>query len=183
MAKCVLVTGPECSGSKLIAKTIAHAMGIINFNTWSGIGWSNSRNKLGNIEHSDARDALRNNIDVVCHRSIPYAQGEYLDIDDFVKVIEGFDRYFVLTTRDQSVVNISKHRKTKKNKKRLSIEKNRSRKTLIKIINEQRFYIWSYETFMYVGKPYLKNLYNFLGVDSNFCPNTVDGNSKYIIQI
>ncbi len=52
--KCLIVIGPEGTGSKLIARTLAHALGIKNFKDWAGNGW------IDNGTHK------------VCHRSLPF---------------------------------------------------------------------------------------------------------------
>ena len=38
------------------------------------------------------------------------------------------------------------------------------------------YFIWSYESFMFLGSDYLQNLYQFLGVESDFMPELRDAN-------
>ena len=42
------------------------------------------------------------------------------------------------------------------------------------------WYILSYESMIYLGKPYLDLLYDFLGVESDFVPPIHDGNLNRI---
>lgn len=48
--------------------------------------------------------------------------------------------------------------------------------------SEHEYYIWSYETFMFLGKDYLKLLYKFIDIESEFMPDISDGNRERIIQ-
>lgn len=56
-----------------------------------------------------------------------------------------------------------------------------SRKILSDSVLNERAMIWSYETFVYFGDTYLKQLYAFLEVETPYFPRDVqDGNAKYI---
>ena len=46
----------------------------------------------------------------------------------------------------------------------------------------QKYFIWSYETFMYLGQAYLDQLYKFLAIDSDFCPDLEDANRNRITK-
>ena len=69
----------------------------------------------------------------------------------------------------------------KKNDPRDITEKRnqKARKIMIEIMQKEPFFIWSYESFMFLGEPYLKILYQWLGIKSNYMPEINDGNKKY----
>jgi len=47
----------------------------------------------------------------------------------------------------------------------------------------EKYLIWSYEAFMFLRDDYLKLLYSFLEVDSDFIPPLQDGNEKRIREM
>ena len=67
--KCIFVIGPESSGSMLIARILAHTLGIIKFGKWSGYG------------------KVEDNTHKIIHRSLPYHLNppEYPDIEKWIK--------------------------------------------------------------------------------------------------
>ena len=164
--KCVFVIGPEGTGSKLIARIISQALDISGFNEWRGNGWCD------NGQHK------------VCHRSLPYQNPpRYPDIEGWILENKtGYEIFFVLTTRDITLSEISRINRFGKTAMQVHSE-SETAKTIIKnlINSESQYYIWSYETFMFLGIDYLKLLYGFLGIKSNFCPPLVDGNKKKLL--
>lgn len=166
--KIVFVIGPESSGSQLIAKIIAHVLNVRKYTDWKGGGWA-----IAQTENFD------NN---VVHRSLPDGGLEtlYPDIDEWVNKYNNKEIYFVLTTRDQNIVALSKKRRFNRTNKDCEMNRKKSREILEYVIANFRYFIWSYETFLYLQESYLKILYNFLGEDSDFHIELYDGNKKYI---
>ena len=98
--KCVLVTGPESSGSRLVARIVSRALGIQDFEQYNGIGTSYK------------------GADLVEHFSLPSgAQAVYPDIKQRAANKKNFDLYFVLATRDINISKLSKMNQYGKNKK------------------------------------------------------------------
>ena len=52
---CVFVVGTESSGSKLIARILAHALGIRPYGTWNASGWATSPESPHRICHRSRR--------------------------------------------------------------------------------------------------------------------------------
>lgn len=44
--------------------------------------------------------------------------------------------------------------------------------------SEQKCFIFSYESFMFLELEYLRRLYKFLGIESDFIPEIADGNKR-----
>ncbi|NHJ47087.1 MAG: hypothetical protein FK733_04795 [Asgard group archaeon] len=165
--KIVFVIGPESSGSMLIAKIIAHVLDIKKHGEWGGGAWAIPEN-----------EKFTNN---VLHRSLPYDKdAKFPNVDEWIDKYKDNDIYFVLTTRDQTIIDLSKKRRFNRRKESKEHRKI-SREILSKVLNSQcKSLIWSYETFIYLQYDYLKLLYDFLGVQSDFNPDIYDGNRKYI---
>jgi hypothetical protein len=167
-AKCVFVLGPESSGSKLCARIIAHVLGIAAFDAWDGTAWAVS-------------DQHR-----VLHRSLPYGLDtpRYPDVRKLVgRFAPGFNLYFVLTTRDITISERSRIERFGKPLAQVSRETKKARSMMQKImaLDFPRL-VFSYESLVYLGKPYLQDLYRFLGVESGFQPVITDGNRKRILN-
>jgi len=163
--KCVFVIGPESSGSKLIAKIISHALNIDQYGEWNGMGWTEK------------------GMHKVCHRSLPFLiPPQYPDIEKWIHDNQGgYDIFFVITTRDITLSEISRIKRFKKTSTQVQEESKRANEIICDVINSgKNYYIWSYETFMFLKKDYLILLYNFLGIDSDYMPALIDGNSKAI---
>ncbi|HIA08061.1 MAG TPA: hypothetical protein EYN73_03110 [Chromatiaceae bacterium] len=151
----------------LIAKVIAHALGIESYGKWEAIGW---------IDHGEHK---------VCHRSLPFGvPPKYPNIDHWVSSNQDdYDIYFVLTTRDQTLSELSRIDRFKKPQAQVEYESIRAREFMRKLIDsDQSKFIWSYETFMYLERDYLALLYDFLGVESDFVPPIEDGNRKRFMR-
>jgi len=165
MNKCIFVIGPESSGSKLIARVCAHVLNAANYEDWNGSGWCGAE---GNM---------------VCHRSLPFnIPPEYPDIDGWIKKYsQHYNIYFILTTRDITISEMSRNRRWQKPFDQLEEETQEARKIMSRILNsDHNYFIWSYETFMFFKLDYLKKLYHFLGVKSIFIPELMDGNKLRI---
>lgn len=161
--KCVFVIGPESSGSKLIAKIISHALNIDQYGEWNGMGWT------------------ENGMHKVCHRSLPFLiPPQYPDIEKWIHDNQrDYDIFFVITTRDITLSEISRIKRFKKTSTQVQEESKRANEIIRDLIkSRQKYYIWSYETFMFLEMDYLKLLYNFLGINSDYMPALIDGNRK-----
>jgi hypothetical protein len=163
--KCIIVIGPESSGSKLAAKICAHAVGVHAFGTWNAVGWTDG-----------CESGHR-----VCHRSLPFGTAaSFPDLESMIA--EHRDRYdirLVLTTRDRTLSELSRRTRFGKSAQQVSHETDRAT-TIIKTIlgSEWPSFLFSYETFMLLGKDYLDLLYRFLGTESDFMPELRDGNAE-----
>ncbi len=159
--KVVVVTGLECTGSKLCAKIVAHVLNICEYGTWNGMKWTSSNNKA------------------VLHRSTPAAvnksKKQMIDPQELIKTYK--DLSFVFTTRDSNI--IAKRKKYSLKEKKKWINANRE---IIKTVVEKGipYMYFSYEAFMTYKDIYIKELYKFLDVQSNFLPSLRDGNIKYL---
>ena len=150
--KPVIVMGPEGSGSKLIAKICARAL---------------------NLPHA------------VMHHSLPrFFRPSWADPAALVAEHEGeFDIYFVLTTRDITLSEMSRMERFGRTKEQCQEHSERAKEIMSKVIRDgHKHFVWSYETFMFLGKLYLDALYQFLGVESDFIPPLVDGNKRRIAK-
>jgi hypothetical protein len=165
--KCVIVFGPESSGSKLVAKIIAHVLDVQSFGDWNGAGWC-----VGE-QHR------------VCHRSLPFgATPQFPDVAAMIQDHrEGFDLRFILTTRDQTLSQASRVARFKKTPVQLDEESARAREIILGILKSGwPALVWSYETLMFLRDGYLAQLYDFLGVTSDFMPTLTDGNAARLKQ-
>lgn len=166
MNKCVFVIGPESSGSKLIAKVCAHVLGIYEFGQWNGTGSCESG------EHK------------VYHRSLPYGDPpKYPDIQEWIEENKSrYELYFILTTRDISISELSRHDRWSRPAELSRQQSLKAKEIMVGVMKSGfNFFIWSYETFIFLDKNYLDLLYRYLGVESDFLPELIDGNRKKII--
>jgi len=165
--KCVFVIGPESSGSMLIARICSHVLNIQRYGEWNGVAWSDKGSHK------------------VCHRSLPYGNPpQYPDIKRWVSENEkDYDLYFILTTRDITISEISRFNRWSKPIEQSQLESAKAKEIIATVINAgHSFFIWSYETFMYLEGSYLDILYQFLGVKSDFIPELIDANPGKIGQ-
>lgn len=161
MKKCVFVFGPESSGSKLIAKICSHVLDIDRYGDWHGGSWS---------DHG---------LHKVYHRSLPYSNPpRFPDIAKLIAENEkDYDLYFILTTRDITISKLSRFQRFAKPYNQSQVESAKAREIITDLLNsDHKCFIWSYETFMFLQQAYLNQLYHFLGVNSDFFPELVDGN-------
>ena len=57
-----------------------------------------------------------------------------------------------------------------------------SKAILSDIMKTEKFLIWNYETMIYLGEAYFRELYKFIGVTPDDYPNDlIDGNQKYLL--
>jgi len=165
--QCVFVIGPEGSGSKLAARLCADALGIRPFSEWDGDGWCEGESHK------------------VLHRSLPYGDPpRFPDIGQWVALNEGkSDLYFVLTTRDQTLSEYSRLSRFPKSLSQLRSESEHARASMAEVMRGgQKYFIWSYESFMLLGADYLEDLHRFLGAESGSIPRLADGNAARIAR-
>jgi len=159
--KCVFVIGPESSGSKFAAKICSHVLDIQTFGEWDGTAWSD---KGG---------------DCVLHRSLPYMTPPiFPDVQEWINAKQDdYELYFLLTTRDITLSQISRYERWGKSLHQSTEESERARSIMSSVMrSHQKYLLWSYESFMFLKQDYLTLLYDFLNVDSDFMPELKDGN-------
>ena len=162
MKKCILIIGPESSGSTLIAKTCAIAIDP----------------DIGGEFNSGSKFNLGQNL--VIHKSLP----EHLPpkFPDIIRIINehqrnGYKVYIIICTRDITISQYSRVRKFLKPYAQTTEESERAKKIILEVIDQHsNHFIWSYESFMFLGKSYLNQLYQFLDLKSDYVPKTTDGN-------
>lgn len=166
--KCIMVIGPSSTGSMLIAKTIAAALGIAEWGKWNGVQWAKPRETKG---HN------------IFHLSIPNPNKEFyeMNLDEWARILDGHDLYYILTTRDENCSNLSRVNRWNLSQEKIDSDKIITRQVINTILlSKYKSMIWSYETFMFLENDYLTELWKFLEFDSNFIPPLEDGNKKYI---
>ncbi|HLB52564.1 MAG TPA: hypothetical protein VJK48_02505 [Chlamydiales bacterium] len=163
--KAYIISGPESSGSTFIARVIAHVVGKDPiYKEWSGRKWN-----------GDLGDDV-----VILHLSQP-AGKEFYDLAWFQKTFADYDRYFILTTRDVNIIKTSKKKRFKRTKDNAISDQEMSKNILSDIIKNEKFFIWNFETQIYLKESYFQLLYDFLEVKSNFFPpDLTDANAKHI---
>lgn len=163
---CIVIIGPESSGSTLIAKTCAMAID------------SNIAKKF------NSGDILTLHNHVVIHKSLPeHLPPIFPDIRHIISEYElkNFKVHVILCTRDITISQYSRIRKFLKPKNQTKEESKKARSIMLDIMEtHDSWFIWSYETFMFLGELYLQRLYHFLAIESNYYPNITDGNKKSI---
>jgi hypothetical protein len=89
----------------------------------------------------------------------------------------------VITTRDVTIVDRSKRARFNRPESLCRMNRERSRQWIVDLVQRRvPYFIWSYETLVYLRNDYLQLLYEFLGVQSDFVPpDLFDGNEKYVI--
>jgi len=154
----VLVISPESCGSKLVAKIVAHVLGIKKYGDWFGGG------------------KVFTEKDEVYHVSLPRTKKrEFVDI----KPLVSWSTHIVVTTRDHNISADSKCQYCETIEQ--AIQENEIAKSMLEpILQYRKTFVFSYETFIYYRLTYLKLLYRFLGVESSFIPSLHNGNRKYL---
>lgn len=166
----VFVVGPESSGSKLTARIAAHVLGVTTFDEWDGSGWCGHEMRPGNR---------------VCHRSLPFMlPPKWPDFDEWIENHGATHQVrFIVTTRDRSISERSRIRRFHKGPEQVTNETNTAVHMIQDLLaRETSTHVHSYETMVLLGAPYLNLLYDFLGVESDFMPEILDGNRPYIAE-
>ncbi len=165
--KCIFILGPESSGSRLMSRTLAHVLDIEDFDDWDGAG------------------PKQNEYHKVWHESLPAGEvPQFADIDQMIKEhINDYALYFILTTRDITISESSRMARFAKPLEQVQQETRTALSIMRNLINSDRqTFIWSYESFMFLGKDYLNLLYRFLEIDSDFMPALIDGNRERLVN-
>ena len=184
--RCVFVVGPEGSGSMLAAKIVAHVLGVRSYGHWDPpVGWSHSDLSDGHVSDVAQNNVVAGRIDTVCHRSLPYGRAGdmYPDLDQWRSSNRDALTQFVITTRDVSIVDRSKRTRFNRPESTCRMDRERSRQWIAEVLQRKLpCFLWSYETLIYLRADYLRQLYAFVGVESDFVPpDLFDGNRKYVI--
>ena len=175
---CIFVTGPESSGSTLIAKVINEA--LCN-QSWNGRGFNCCDDPRCDIENGYMAPCQPKE-SLVCHRSLPF--------DDSWPPIAEWNKFYtpkyVICTRDSNVCRVSQLSRFKwKDDETLANEKKKAVGILNELIYDKDIptFIWSYETYILLDKVYLHLLADFLEIPRH-CFDKItpplNGNLKYI---
>lgn len=205
--KFVIVLGHESSGTRLVAETIAKASGfayddgehrtdeqgqlVDTFLTKEVQSWWDDPNRIvcdqsrvsrRSLPHGgiDARELQRHVSHEVAARSFP---NPWPLIGGLERA--GYDVRVVLTVRDRSIAISSKCRvHTKGNFELASDEMQRAGEIMVGLLEKHpKTFVCSYEALMSLGRPYLSQLYAFLGIETDYLPKLRDGNAKYVIRM
>lgn len=168
----IIVTGPECSGSTYIAQILAYCMDLdASFQGWDG------RGQIGALGDPY----------IVLHRSQPNKTHGFISLAQFESMFPGYELKFVLCTRDRTVSAMSNLARRGKTAEVQSEEEQRALNIMLDIMNSRHpFYVWSYETFMFLKSAYLKVLFTSfirpvraIEIDES---TIIDGNMKFIAR-
>jgi hypothetical protein len=178
MKKAYIITGPESSGSVYISKIIAYVLGETkDMNEWGGYGFC-KKQKIDENTINETNDII------ILHRSQPYLQHDkYCDLNEFKELFKDYELFFILCTRYHVISNHSKKHRFQRTEEELVDNYDISKKILTEITKKERFFIWNYETMLYLNESYFDLLYNFLEIntENRYYPTDIfDGNSKYI---
>jgi len=162
--RAVIIVGPESSGTNLVKTCVIGATNASSYNFKSKVpnynDWVYRFNGFPMVRPAIWVDSLE--------------QARRLEADSR-------NVYIVLCIRDKTLSEYSVARKFTPHDLLLAKEhKNKAKGIILSVVSQRHFpyYIFSYETFMYLGKPYLKLFYDFLSMQSDFCPKLIDGNEK-----
>lgn len=163
-----IVVGPESSGSVFVAKVVSHVLGHCQeFGDWNGYGFND---KIG-------ADKL------VLHRSVPYDRPKKFPTSaaELLEPFQGYDDVkIVLTSRDRTISMSSKIRRFGGGISQARLDLATARPLFAELLDRDDVLVWNYETMVLFGQPYFNRLYRFLGVESDFRPDVVDANNKYV---
>ncbi|MFC1526690.1 hypothetical protein ACFL6X_07770 [Candidatus Latescibacterota bacterium] len=168
----ITVTGTESSGGSLIARTIAHVLGVSEYNDWDGMGPQAASNGTVKVEHV----------------SLPAGNpSAFPDVQEWIHGPQrDGTRLFVLTVRDSGISMRSKVRRsqphTATTAEEAAAQNSRAAELLTSLAASTAPHLFlSYETLVFMRHAYLQDLYQFLGVVSDFVPPLVDANERYLL--
>jgi len=175
---CIFVTGPESSGSTLIAKILSEVLGNPS---WTGRGF-NCCNDWQCDEASGYTQPCRPVEHLVCHRSLPFKHF-WPPIDRWKEMYDG---KYIICTRDKNISRNSQLTRFKWKTDGLLLEEEKKVAGLLDdLINDPNTptFIWSYETYVLLGHSYLNLLADFVEIPrANFehIKPPRNENNKYI---
>lgn len=160
--KFVLVVGLESSGSKLAAKLIAMRFGPGE----DAVEWSGHRHFL-TIHKPDRSAGLEKSGTVVVHRSLPHWDF-FPDVESMLAqaLCDGFkEAYMVVATRDRHISFRSKLATHQSDSGVAAREQVAAQVYLRSVLSRGLFptFVFSYESLMLLGPPYVHELYAFVG--------------------
>jgi len=175
LGRAYIVTGPASTGSVFISKVIAQACGLTHKAKCGNLGYTLGLKPYG--------CAGKNTL--LLHISQPYrSKYLYCDLKGFRSALEGYDLKFVLTTRDRTIIDESKVARFPWAQEANKHNYEKSKEILRDIIRNEKYFIWSYETMIYLDSVYFDLLYEFLEISPPLYPDNIkDGNKKYITEI
>jgi len=180
--KCIFVIGTESSGSTFIARVLNH---IINVDkTWNGRGF-NCCNDPDCDKNTNYTEPCRKVSKLICHRSLPFnSEVLWPPISEWRKK---YDCYFVICTRDLTISELSRISRFGRSIGEVKNQSQKAREIIFSLINsDEKIYFWSYESFMFLGKTYLRKLLTFLNERSDknilLIEKLRDGNVRYILK-
>ena len=151
----ILIFGPESSGSAMLTRIIGKHLGLI----------------IGGYGSTTSPDHT------LTHTSLP-SSGKFPNIE---QLVEDHDRV-IITIRDNTISQLSKIQRFKKDPIEAEIENNFAREWIQRIITlNPDCYIWSYEAFIYLQDTYLEILLSWLGLQPVEYEQITDENRKYIL--
>lgn len=161
-----IITGPESSGSRFIARVISYVVGKDrHYRDWDGY---KINGKIGD-------DLL------VIHLSQPSGPMQFHSLNRFKEMLSGYSLYFIITTRDQNIIQRSKIKNHHNSAETAKAHKIKSQQILGEILQNEQCFIWNFETQIYLEKVYFQKLYDFLQISSDFFPpDLLDANKKYM---
>jgi hypothetical protein len=163
----VIILGFESSGSVFCGRVISYVLGKCSrFGEWNGYGWN------GNIG-----DDL-----VIIHRSMPYGRKKKWmeELLEEISDMKHYSKEFIICTRDLNISKISRISRFGGNWSEYLRDDERATKIFSEIMKDENYFIFSYESAAALGGHYYTTLYNWLKVESAFCPPFFDGNAPYI---
>lgn len=158
--------GPESSGSLLTARICAQVLMDVPFDSERTEKWE---------------DDAGNRVWRVSLPSGP--ETTFVDVNQLVQdYSQTHDLHFILTTRDITLSEYSRRgRFMRRGSYEVKRHSDRAHDIMLQIMTmDYPWYISSYETMIFLGKPYLDLMYEFLGVESDFIPSLRDGNLNRI---
>lgn len=157
--KTIAIIGPEASGSRLVARTVAVWERVIeSINEWDGTLIKVNEDKR------------------IIHRSIPSGPHKYIiDIERLKESSSSLK--IIFTTRDKNISQISRQNSDEEHLKWIEENKAAIKKTKELEIS---YFIFSYEALLLYESLYWFELLEFTKSDFIYIPRLVDGNRKYL---
>jgi|SaaInlStandDraft_6_1057023.scaffolds.fasta_scaffold01242_16 hypothetical protein len=170
--KIIIITGREGTGSTFLSRTLYN--GITNRFDWSGSGLSS--------DNINEKIIFNNQEIILFHRTQPCNTVDYFtELDDLKKKYKNDDIYFIITTRYNIITNITNSNRFNRTDLQNQDNSKKCKKIIGDIIKKEKYFIWNYETMLFLKEIYFEMLYNFLELELDYIPNKIeDGNLKYI---